>query len=267
MHMLALLTTLLLAAAHGGGTDTAMHKHNPGFERLNYGPGATVELRGQSGALITLQGTGNQTIQWAPDDYRALDVEMRAVLVDFKPFDINAPTPIPDVRWAIRALGHGKNTYSLPLLPAILNQFAALSQFFEFSLPQRGMVERLTAKEIKLAFTAPALIGGGPTIYDTVTIAVSFMPTHSMASNSMPRQVYAPSGFLLNPFPVEAREWKLSDAFGVPFVALAQQFGILDFAAQGPVNLDPHDWADWRPVPANAVFFGSAGTDMLATFR
>jgi len=81
-------------------------------------------------------------------------------------------------------------------------------------------------------------------------------------------QIDAPSGFLLNSFPVEAREWRLSDTAGRPFAPAAVTFGILDEAVQPiALALDAADWAQFRPLPVQGFFWGSAGSNIQATFR
>jgi hypothetical protein len=237
-----------------------------GLERMHYGEGSVVALRGNSAQILELQKDGPISIQWAPDDYRVLDVEIRAEILDFQPFDIAVPTSPPLVLWSLQ-FGHGRQTISLPSLPGFLGGVTALAALFHYTLPARGMVQRLAAREIKLTLRSPALLDGSAP-YAKTKVAVSFAPTHSMASNSMPMQIDAPSGLLFNTFPVEAREWRLSDSAGRPFAPAAVTFGILTQTAQAiGLALDAADWAQFRPLPVQGFFWGSAGSNIQATFR
>lgn len=237
-------------------------------ESLVYGSGPTVaRLRGNSGEILTLNKGGPLSLQWAPEDKRATDLEIRAQIVDFQPFNSAAPTSPPDVRFSLD-FGHGKNSYTLPFLPGFFAAGTALAAFFSYSVPARGMVLRIAARELKITFQTLSKISVPNVPYDKTSIAVSFVPTSGMSTPIMPSQLYAPSGFLINRFPVEAKEWRLSDAAGRPFAPAATTFGILDLSLQAiALGLDPAQWADYRPIPHDGFFWGSAASAIYATFR
>jgi hypothetical protein len=237
-----------------------------GYEVLRYGGGSEIQLRGPSAQILTLQGDGPQTIQWAPEDYRGLDVEMRVEILDWLPF-VQEQSP-PDVRFQLQ-FGHGRQTYSLPQFPGILAGFTAGAPFYSYSVPARGYVHRMTSREIKMLVMQPSRVDGGDP-YPTVRVAVSYMPTSGMAHNSMPLVHYSGLGTVnLQPFPIEAREWRISNLNGAPFAALAATVNFLDpslaFVAGGSV--DAASLADWTPIPMLALFWGTGGTPMQATFR
>lgn len=238
-----------------------------GHEHLDFGEGGGISLRGPSAQILTLQALGAQTIQWAPDDYRVLDVEVRMQLLDFQPFNIAAPATLPpNVTYSLQ-FGHGRQTFSLPFLPGFLGSLASLTTFNDYTLAHRGQVLRLTAREIKLLLRCQQDTGGAPNPYSQVKVAVSFAPTRSMASNSMPLQHVA-TGFNFNQFPVEAREWRLSRADGLPYAPAAATVDILDITGQTIVlGADASQWANFQAIPQFAFFWGSQANFLQATFR
>jgi hypothetical protein len=239
-----------------------------GLELLHYGEGSVIELRGPSAQILTLQAAGPQLIQWAPEDYRVQDVEVRLQLLDYQPFDVNAvtPTPPPNVIYTLR-FGHGRQTFTLPFCPGFFGAFAALRAFSNYTLPHRGHVLRLTAREIFVELQALQDIDGGANPYETVKVAVSFAPTHSTAGNAMPIQHVA-SGFVANPFPVEAREWRLCDARGLPYAAAAATVDILDMSGrQIAAGVDAVNWAQFQQIPMFGFSWGSVANFLQASFR
>jgi hypothetical protein len=241
-------------------------QQHSGLEQLHYGEGSVIELRGPSAQILTLQGVGPQLIQWAPDDYRVLDVEVRMQLLEFNPFDINVPTAPPLVTFSLR-FGHGRQTFTLPFLPGYLGGVAALTTFNDYTLTHRGHVLRLTARELQLRLQCLQDTGFGANPYTTVKVAVSFAPTHSMCGDSMPRQ-HVGTGFNFNQFPPEAREWRLSNVQGLPYAAAVATVDIIDIANR-PIVLgaDAAQWANFQAIPQFAYFWGSQANFLQATFR
>lgn len=209
--------------------------------------GRVIRLNGPGSQLLTLQGTGEVTFEWAPKTRSANDLEIRARMMKAT----GGIGSFPVVRWRIE-VGHGSAAWSepQPALPVVAGE-----PMLNYSLPARGMAWRVTSRWIRLFFANQGTIVGGA-LEETI-VQVTVLPTWSAFWPLYPYQHLAfPVIGVQQPFPLTAREWRLRDSQGQPvavgaisiiFVGLlGGTFGVTDaalFKDYGPI---PHEAVAWR---------------------
>jgi len=219
--------------------------------------GQVIVLRSPVSQLLDLQGTGQVLLAWEPDDHGAAEVEVRARIVGTSA----GLGDIPIVRWST-VTSHGDSAWTEPQ-PALA--LVAGTPMLEYSLPARGMSWRVTSREFRIAFRNQGLITGAPLTQST--IHVSFLPGWGAFSPLYPYQHIAlPVGGVQQPFPITAREWKLTDFVGLPLAPAA--VGILFVGVMGALfgATDGAAFADFRPIPHDAAAF-VAGSLVYASYR
>lgn len=215
------------------------------------GAESKLGLRGPSGQILRLAPTGKTLqIAWETLERRQCEVEIRARMVEAQ--GTGDPPPlglIPIVRMRAE-LGHGKVVWRDPSDPFAIIAGAA---FQHYSLPARGAVWRLNVREFRLAFTLLPPLSGAD--FASVSVQVSVQPCLGMP---LPLFPYADLAFPVGPtiqhaFPMEAREWRLADATGLPLApaAVGITFAGINGALFGPI--DGASVADYRPIPHEAA--------------
>lgn len=229
-------------------------------ETMQWGEDAHVNLRGPSGQILTLQGDGRKSIQWAPVKKEALEVEVRVFIVDWGP-NAGMPNEAPVVRWSMK-YGHGKLTWNAPYLtPWPLGAGGQL--FTDYPVPARGLVFRVNAREIELTLHSPAKLDASAPWPET-KVQVSFQPTFGAQPPLFPRQHYCafqplPSGGIpFEPFPPEANEFRIFTAEGQPYTGGASNITFLTAGGLflAAPSLDVGLWADYVPIPVYAIGWG-----------
>jgi hypothetical protein len=250
-----------------------------GMQRFPYaGASDVVKLRGPAGQIITLNGDGPNTLQWAPDDKRAMELEFRMLIVDWQRPGVGSAAP-PNLYWSL-TFGHGQMTWYNPTAPA--PALAALAGFFKPNLlPQRGLVLRLPARELKFTMRALERQTDPPQpAPDFTKIQVSVQPIVGMQTPVLPKQhgFYAPLLALaettVQTFPAEATEFRVFDISGRPFTlgVLTLSFANLNSGTVGAPQ-DASLYATFQPIPVFAAewFAGFTGVGptgyVFAEFR
>ena len=213
---------------------------------MDYAGGeACVDLRGPSGVSLNLSGFASKQIAWEPVKRGQMELEVRARIVGTSAI-IGS---IPIVRWDME-LGHGKNVYREPnpALPQI-----AGTPMLKYSLPARGMIFRINARELRLFFELQGPLAGVP--IPELAIRVSIMPCLGAWCPCPIHQAIAfPFAGVQQPFPAEAREWKLTNEAGLPIVgqpALSVLFVGVAGALFAPTAAN--QFQDWSPIPHDAA--------------
>jgi len=206
--------------------------------------GAKVTLRGPSGVTVKLDGEGyTNRFAWEPERPKriATELEIRAKIIG-STAGLGQDVP---VRMAAE-IGHGKIVWNSPNTPLAQVGGDVLQQW---DLPARGLLLRIAARELRLAFTL--VPGSFPAIANAV-VQVSVQPVQDSHLPVFPYAARAPAASRQG-FPLEAQEWRLTDANGQPLAvgAVGLVFGGLVGSLFGP--LDGALVADWRPIPHNAV--------------
>lgn len=240
---------------------------NDGTERMPFDESGMLVLRGPSAQILELQRDGLKTIQWAPDDKRVLDLELRAYVVDFQPRSGIEQRRAPVVRYSLR-YGHGVGVVDVPASAPIVAD-AAENSIIPNILPARGLVLRLSSRECLMRFYSPCRLDDQEP-YDVTKLAISVQPTQVVGS-ALPREQYAQNRdfeqlqeIKVNLFPPEASEWRLYNGDGQPYppsynipenrVNLANLAGAWvpeTFGAFPELRIT--DLADWRPIPVHAI--------------
>lgn len=232
-----------------------MHGRSPNIREVPFG-GRVITLNSPSSQQFTLEGTGEKIIAWEPTDREAMQVEVRARIMSTDA----AIETFPMVRWRTEvSAGNAvwKEPFQVP---------AATTQSRNFAVPARGMVWRTGARQFRIGFTWDG--DNASAANGQAVLQVSILPVWGTEVDTYP---YAETGARndLNayPFPMTAREWRLYDADGLPIDpadGLVVLFVGLGGALFG-VN-DPALYADWRPVPFDAVAWGSSA-GVYASYR
>jgi hypothetical protein len=228
---------------------------DPGSEQIVYNGTATqMPLRGPSAQILVLNQPGTQKqITWAPTDRRAHDVEVRIVI---QSMTLNAALPRSEPCVLYRfEFGHGMSVLNDPSLVPKNDHPGGTT------IPARGALRRLTARELKLTLFYYGAFATGNAPSDVVC-SVSFLPV--LAMPLPPPQtcdVYNPG--LVDKsmmFPPSATEWRLYDQFGKAYVAAfgvdIVLYGVSGHAipTAGPFTpLDRNRFADWTPIPSRAA--------------
>lgn len=233
-----------------------------GSEQLVYSETASeLPLRGPSGQLMTIPLGGNQQIQWAPTDRRAVDVELR---VGIKALLLNGSSisfPDPIVRWQVET-GHGMYVWTEPPSAMVPLNVPSVQRSF---LPVRGLLKRISARELR--FVGYFDGNFGIQRYSSVTLDVSFLPCKSMTLPVYPtEEVVDPSVgagvVLVAKFPPSASEWRLFDVNGDPYVAAAHtDVELVGIGGGVSAPMDRANWADFKPIPPRTWGWTLSGLD------
>ncbi len=228
---------------------------------MPYGEAGIVELRGQSGLILELQKDGPKVIQWAPDDKRALEVELRMHIVDWER-TIAFPQP-PLVRWKF-TYGHGVQTWNVPIaLPPSLASTAV--NYEQALLPQRGIVVRHSVRELKIEPRALArwdidAPGSGPTLPAPAytKVQISLEPVYSEDQQPPNRQEFVygnPAGTSqFHTFPAEANEFRVFNLIGRPFALGVSTFRFTDLGGTAiSAAVDSSLYGTFTPIPPGAA--------------
>lgn len=222
--------------------------------------GHLIKLAGPGSQELNVQGAVQATVfAWEPKTRSAHELDVRARIVDAG----GVLGDIPVVRW-FSEIGHGDAVDRDPE-PAFPIVAGTLMQ--NYSLPARGMSWRTPARQFRIGFQNISMLTGAP--LTRTKIKVSVLPVWGAYTGVFPYQtlqgpVVAGVQF---PFPLTAREFKLTDAFGLPLalgVVTVIFIGLLG-ALFGPV--DGSFYADWRPIPHDAVAFGAGPGSSYAAYR
>jgi len=208
--------------------------------------GRVITLRGPSSQTLDLQGSGaagavaSTVLEWAPEDRGASEVEIRARIVS-----TTALLGIePIVRW-FSEIGHGDQVWRepTPVLPVI-----AGAPYLDYGLPARGMSWRVTSRQFRIGFHNQGTLGGAPVVRTTVQVSVlpawgAFWPVYPYQHLAVPFLGHQ------QPFPITAREFKLTDLAGLPLALLAVSTTLIGLNGGLLSVQDGALYADWTPVP------------------
>lgn len=214
-----------------------------------------VKLRAAASAVLNLEAdaastTGSEKgveIAWEPLDGRpAQPVEVRARPIAFAGnFGLNVQ---PLIRWRM-LFGHGTAVWQEPQPESA----GILRAAVEFTVPARGLMFRMTTRELKMVFRNGGNAAGTMSLTN-IQLQVTIQPVGSAQFDA---QQYTQQRFNIvdptvrNSFPTSAREWRLTNEAGLPIpagptVSLFSMTGVL--YATNPVT----SYADWQPIPAPA---------------
>lgn len=211
-----------------------------------------------SGQVVNLSGLGEasaQAFSWATVAKRALDIELRIAPVSFIAAN-PATAPVIECRLEI---GHGAVVHKVPLTPAGL-------VISNVKVPHRGLLARLSARELR------AIVWVSPLDLDPprgLTLKVSVQPAFgSTGRPSVVLQDFNTSITSLQQFPIEAREWRVSDpltgqpmALGVSTLEMVALTGAPSAAGDGAL------FAEWTPIPTLAAFWRCTDNLVQADYR
>lgn len=245
-----------------------------GLEALPYvGASDVVFLRGPSAQLLNLEGTGPKQIQWAPEDRRAMDIEIRARIVNIDGIDPLVPEPQdpPLVRWNIE-VSHGQYVWHDPLLQ--LPYHGAPQSIQQSAMPARGLQFRVTSRETRMQFQMQGTVKGVRVPpFPAVTVSLSFIPVIGETLPLYPTQNFGNAFSVSDPafgdtigIPASATEFRVFDADGKPFAAVGGLtfVGLVsDLYGTGTLAT----YANFTPIPFNAVGMFSGTHDIYVEFR
>lgn len=230
-----------------------MHGRSPNIREVPFG-GRVVTLNSPSSQQFTLEGTGEKIIAWEPTDKEAMQVEVRARIMSTDA----AQEEFPMVRWRTEvSAGNAvwKEPFQVP---------TDTTQVRNFSVPARGMVWRTGARQFRIGFTWDG--DNASQANGRAVLQVSILPVWGTEVDTYP---YAETGARndLNgyPFPMTSREWRLCNQNGLP-VAPGSVLVFLGIGGAIFGVTDPADYADWRPIPFDAVAWGSSA-GVYAAYR
>jgi hypothetical protein len=222
-----------------------------------------VRLGAPASQQFNLQGEGEAsaiTIMWQPEGREAFEVEVRARIVG----NSASEEAFPLVRYKTET-GAATAVWKEPFDPHSIQQ-----HYGGFLVPARGMAWRTGARQFRISFFNDGTITGGP--LDQATLQVTILPVWSghvdtIYGDGTQFGILEPGAKVIN-FPMTAREWKLVDVAGVPFAPAANfvAFVALNGAPFGFPN-DASLYADWQPIPFNAVGWGVAVGETFAAYR
>lgn len=226
----------------------------PGASTMPFG-GRGVVLLGPSSQQLRLGPQAEEWVWWQPAPTgegarEAFEVEIRARIVGTTA--TFAGGQIPVVSWSDK-VGHGQDVWPEPF--PMLQNAAPFGQE-PFNLPARGMVIRTAARELGFGFRNVGTLDGQPV--DETTVKVTFLPVwggsrqaYTYSQMSFP----APAiGGTPQPFPMTAKEWRLTDARGLPLPALGPSVTFIGLTGV-PFGITSASFfgGDWFPIPHDAV--------------
>lgn len=213
--------------------------------------GRVITLRSPAAQTLELPRTvagapqSSKVLAWEPDDKEAMTVEVRARMVA-----TSAPATVIPVVTCYLEVGHGHRVWTEPGEP----QRGADLDVEAFSLPGRGIVLSLSARQLRIGFQNAGGTQGENV--ESTTVAVSFNPR--CCANGAAGSVF-PSDFLfpeqVKAFPMGAREFRCSeqDSTNVPGGGPNIDF----FSVSGfefSANQSQLD-NGWWPIPHEAAFY------------
>jgi hypothetical protein len=260
--MLRALAAVALLAAACGAKPPAEPMPNivsaGPIQSLQWGAHGAVGLRGPYGQILTLEGDGQRSLQWAPEHRDALELEVRARIVDYGP-DPGFPSVAPLVRFRL-TYGHGQLTLQDPFLCPFTLQ-GGIDAYTQTVLPARGTVFRVAARELEISFFQPCKIDS-TAAWPQVHVAISVLPVYAPAT-VVPRQHYTatlplPAGLPIEPFPPWATEFRCFDDQGRPFAAGTgnMTFFTLGGALIAAPSVGIEQYATFQPIPVQAAAWG-----------
>lgn len=221
-------------------------------------PTQTVRLFLQAGA--TDANVGNAF--WSTDDRRVLPVEIRIALAGW-----NAGIP-PNTLLAMRdpllsyslEYGVGSTTVAAPNC-APQSASASAVRVAGYAIPARGAVTRVLARDVivRLRFNGHHDNPVTPvdTVFEWVDVSVSFTPCDDLTIAAPPSAAYY-SGWTkpYQPFPPEAREFRLVNLVGLPYAANFSRDvafrtaigGYLRSKTLHDMTFDRAAFGDWTPI-------------------
>lgn len=204
-----------------------------------------LPLQGPTSQILSLGPGEEKQLAWEPVDRQQCEIEIRARMIAVQA----TLGDVPVVRFAAE-FGHGDAVWKVPQ-PALA--LISGTPFVGFGVPARGMVHRLNSREFRIAFTNAGLITGAA--LPGVTLQVTILPTvGGVQPPRWPLATFAgPAvGGVLQPFPMDATQWKVMGADGLPPVAA----GSVVFTGIAGALIGPVAWAtvdDWVEIPHDAV--------------
>jgi hypothetical protein len=224
-----------------------------GGYKLPHGQGDSTEtLDGRPGDQVQLQGVGSGYYEWSPKTRRALDLELRARLVETS--CTIGETPL--VRFNLE-VGHGVQSWNLPQGPLPIVSGTLVEQPI---LPGRGLLLRLSARRLRINFFGGFTIAGAPVTSSKIAVSVQPAIGERCCNADWYTQLADPGALPppphQQPFPMGAREFRLRNALtGVPFPAAACVVIYAGVAGGlfGPVDVFAGGLNDWTPIPVHAV--------------
>ena len=231
-----------------------------GSEQIVYGDAIVLPLRGPSSQLITIPQHGTAHIGWLPTDRRSCDVEMRVGIVGWTLAPGIVVVPDPDVRWWVE-VGHGKYVWTEPPPALVPQNVPSVEQAY---LPTRGLLIRVSTRELRFNARFNGGFLAALNRFVDITLSVSFMPVDAMEEPLYPLEdVVTPSvGGKFAKFPPGAKEWRLFDVDGLPYVAAAHTD--VNWISIGGGVSGPFDralWADYMPISPRMWGWGLSGLD------
>ena len=223
---------------------------------VSVGTPSTVNLRGPSGFLLKLQGAGAKSVQWAPVDRRAQEVEVRALLIAHTR---RAPVTRPALIRVRVNYGHGALQWLNPVAAAYSPGFAGgVFPLPGFVLPCRGAIWRMSSREATVTFDSPGTTDPAALPYDECSLQVSFQPVFGAPCPLFPRAdivLAGPGGvFKLAALPAEADSMRVSDSTtGQPFAAGVLNLRFIDTEGNTTAAVDANLLAEFRTIPATAI--------------
>lgn len=214
---------------------------------------AVVALDGTAGDILHLQGEGAIAYEWSPSDKQAIDLELRARLVE-----TSAPfASIPIVRWYME-VGHGDYSWSFPPDPFPV-VFGSPTQ--AQILPARGLLLKLSARRFRIWFAGGLDIAGAVVASNKVAVSVQpSMPGKQCCAAEWYTQYAAPLGGpaplpRVQPLPMAARDLRIrTPLIAQPFAigACAVDFRGVVGGALGIIDVALGGYSDFQPIPALA---------------
>lgn len=223
---------------------------------VSVGTPSMVSLRGPSGYLLKLQGTGAKSVQWAPVDRRAQEVEVRALLITHTR---RAPVTRPALVRVRVNYGHGAIQWLNPRAAAYSPGFAGgVFPLPGFVLPARGAVWRMSTREATVTFDSPGTTDPAAAPYDECSLQISFQPVFCSRPPLFPRSdvvLAGPGGvFKLGALPAEADSLRIWDVdTGLPYAAGVLNVRYVDTEGNLSAVTDANLLADFHPIPTQAI--------------
>lgn len=224
---------------------------NPDIRQVPFN-GRMVSLGSPSSQQLTLQGIGPKVIAWEPTGKEAFEVEVRARIMS----NSAAAEDFPIVRWWTET--SAGNAVWKERFPTPTD--TPMSE--DFRIPARGMVWRTGARQFRIAFYADGVVANQSAIINAV-LQVTILPVEGTHVDKYPYQDGGPlddADPRYHPFPITAREWKLSTLAGVPFLlGVIPSVPLIALNGVPIPGADASLYGDWQPIPFEAA--GWAGPD------
>ncbi len=231
-------------------------------------PSQTVRLFLQAGATEANIGT----VAWRTDDRRVLPVEIRIALAGWPPgIPVNTLNAYRDpVLGYSLEYGVGSTNIATPGA-APSSTIVALARGASYAVPARGAVTRVLARDVivRLRFDGHHENPVAPVDprFVWVDVAVSFTPCDDLTIAAPPSAAYS-AGWQkpYQPFPPEAREFRLVDLIGEPYAeGFARDVyfrtaigGYLRDKTLHDMTFDRSRFGDWTPISPRVAGWGIA---------